>query len=260
MPNRYGSVQCKVVSVRMFLVILLVLVLSPWIFEVKVEAQKLSEKNCKLSSFTMLFSINNLLFLHIACEMEGMINGSTLISRRSETCGVVKNITTIEECENGQWKEICDRNFTQEDAQVICRDLGLSAIRKLAHDLFRLDHALLRSTRLQSLLFNIHACTAGVTAGYLSQGAGASTASYYPECNGQESSISECHHVPLSECNSPKVYVTCFEDDPCSNVSAAEPTFASPATQLPTATSVASISTPHYNWHRLHRSRSHQQH
>ena len=33
--------------------------------------------------------------------------------------------------------------------------------------------------------------------------------------------------------------MTCFEDDPCSNVSA-EPTFASPTTQLPTATSVAS--------------------
>ena len=78
-----------------------------------------------------------------------MINGSTLISRRYETCGVVKNITTIQVCENSQWKEICDGNFTQEDAQVICRDLGLSAIRKLAHDL---GHALLRSTRLQFLL------------------------------------------------------------------------------------------------------------
>ena len=86
-----------------------------------------------------------------------MINGSTLISRRYETCGVVKNITTIEVCENGRWKEICDGNFTQEDAQVICRDLGLSAIRKLAHDLFQIGHALLRGTRLQSLLFYVHA-------------------------------------------------------------------------------------------------------
>ena len=79
----------------------------------------------------MLFFINNLLFLHIACDTEGTINGSTLISRRHETCGVVKNITSIEVCENGQWTEICDGNFTLEDAQVICRDLGHSAIRKL---------------------------------------------------------------------------------------------------------------------------------
>ena len=48
----------------------------------------------------------------------------------------------------------------------------------------------------------------------------------------------------LSECNSAKIYVTCFEDDPvpgplCNNVSA-EPTSASPTTQLPTATLVAS--------------------
>ena len=48
----------EVVSVRMFLVTLLVLVLSTWIFEVEVEAQKIDPNSpSKLSSFTVLFSI-----------------------------------------------------------------------------------------------------------------------------------------------------------------------------------------------------------
>jgi hypothetical protein len=40
------------------------------------------------------------------------------------------NYTAIEVCEDGGWREICDGTFTQEDAQVICRQLGFSAIRK----------------------------------------------------------------------------------------------------------------------------------
>ena len=43
------------------------------------------------------------------------------------------NITTIEVCEGGKWREICDATFTQQDAQVICRQLEFSAIGKLAH-------------------------------------------------------------------------------------------------------------------------------
>ena len=93
-------------------------------------------------------------------------------------------------------------------------------------------------------MFIIRACTAGATAGYLGQNGGSLTASYHPECNGKESNISDCHHLPLSECNSAKIYVTCFKEDPvsgplCNSVSAG-PTSASPTTQLPTATSVAS--------------------
>ena len=44
------------------------------------------------------------------------------------------NYSTIEVCERGEWREICDRTFTQEDAQVVCHQLGFSAIRKLAHN------------------------------------------------------------------------------------------------------------------------------
>ena len=72
-------------------------------------------------------------FFLIACSPERAINGSKLISQRNDACGVVMNITTIEVCEGGKWREICDATFTQQDAQVICRQLEFSAIGKLAH-------------------------------------------------------------------------------------------------------------------------------
>ena len=74
-------------------------------------------------------------FFHIDCSQPEAINAIILISQHNETCGVVVNYTTIKVCEDGIWREICDGNFTQEDAQVICRELGHSAIRKLAHNL-----------------------------------------------------------------------------------------------------------------------------
>ena len=76
---------------------------------------------------------NDFLFLHIACtqDQEGQINGSKLINQRNEICGMVVNYTTIEVCESGEWREICDATFTREDAQVVCRHLGFSAIGKL---------------------------------------------------------------------------------------------------------------------------------
>ena len=95
----------------------------------------------------MIFS-----FFHIACtqEEEGRVNGSLIISQRNEICRIVMNYTTIEVCDNGGWREICDANFTQEDAQVICRELEFSAIGKLAHLL--LYFVRLKTTRLPGMI------------------------------------------------------------------------------------------------------------
>ena len=43
------------------------------------------------------------------------------------TCTVV-NLTNIQVCENGGWREICDEDFTDNDAKVICRELNYSDI------------------------------------------------------------------------------------------------------------------------------------
>ena len=43
-------------------------------------------------------------------------------------CGVVVNYTSIEVCQRDGWREICDEDFTKQDAQVVCRQLGFSAI------------------------------------------------------------------------------------------------------------------------------------
>ena len=45
------------------------------------------------------------------------------------TCFVV-NLTSIEVCENGGWREICDADFTDNDAEVICRQQNYSDIGK----------------------------------------------------------------------------------------------------------------------------------
>ena len=46
------------------------------------------------------------------------------------TC-VIVNLTNIEVCEDSGWREICDADFTDDDATVICRQLNHSDIGKL---------------------------------------------------------------------------------------------------------------------------------
>ena len=64
---------------------------------------------------------------HTACSQTGEIRGAEE-SERNETCGIVVNYTSIEVCESGGWREICDGDFTEQDAQVVCRQLGFSSI------------------------------------------------------------------------------------------------------------------------------------
>ena len=47
----------------------------------------------------------------------------------NRTCGVM-NLTNIEVCEDNGWREICDADFTNSDAEVICRQLNYSGIGK----------------------------------------------------------------------------------------------------------------------------------
>ena len=49
--------------------------------------------------------------------------------RINGTCFVV-NLTSIEVCEDSGWREICDADFTDDDAEVICRQLNYSDIGK----------------------------------------------------------------------------------------------------------------------------------
>ena len=57
----------------------------------------------------------------------------TKTSERNETCGILVNYTNIMVCENDGWREICDGEFSKLDAQVICRQLGISTIGKLVY-------------------------------------------------------------------------------------------------------------------------------
>ena len=65
-------------------------------------------------------------------------------------------------------------------------------------------------------------------------------------CNGQESSITDCPYVDRSgECNSNKLIVTCFVDDPASGPSCHNSSTGSTSTAAPTATtSEASVDIP----------------
>ena len=102
---------------------------NPWILEV-VEAQRntvpylkfsaIHCDQCKFLSYTWL----QLLF-HTAYSQVGEVN-ATKHSQRNETCRTVVNFTTIQVCEDDGWRENCDANFTQQDAQIICQQLGFS--------------------------------------------------------------------------------------------------------------------------------------
>ena len=50
--------------------------------------------------------------------------------RMNGTC-VVVNLTNVEVCESDGWREICDADFTDLDARVICRQLNYSDIGKV---------------------------------------------------------------------------------------------------------------------------------
>ena len=66
---------------------------------------------------------------HTACSLVGDVN-ATVHSQRNETCRTVVNFTTIAVCEEDsnelKWREICDETFTQQDANVLCKDRGFS--------------------------------------------------------------------------------------------------------------------------------------
>ena len=46
--------------------------------------------------------------------------------RSNDTCGTVDGRVQI--CEENVWKNLCDINWTMQDAQVTCRSLGYSAM------------------------------------------------------------------------------------------------------------------------------------
>ena len=57
----------------------------------------------------------------------------TKTSERNETCGALVNYTNIMVCENDGLREMCDEDFSELDAQVICRQLGNSTVGKLVY-------------------------------------------------------------------------------------------------------------------------------
>ena len=59
----------------------------------------------------------------------------TKTSERNETCGTLVNYTNIMVCEDDGWREMCDGEFSKLDAQVICRQLGISIVGKLMYGL-----------------------------------------------------------------------------------------------------------------------------
>ena len=57
---------------------------------------------------------------------------------------MVVNYTNIEVCEDDGWRGICDRNFTEQDAQVICRKLVFSAMGMCACDVENLRKLIMK--------------------------------------------------------------------------------------------------------------------
>ena len=83
---------------------------------------------------------------------------------------------------------------------------------------------------------NFVSCAAGAGAGRLSQGVGAFASNFFPVCNGQESNITDCTPMNRSgECNSNKIFVTCFIDDPASGPLCRNSFTGSTSTAAPTA-------------------------
>ncbi len=50
-------------------------------------------------------------------------------AQTNSTCGYVQGRLQI--CEDQEWKNLCDTNWTFSDAQVTCRSLNYSALRQL---------------------------------------------------------------------------------------------------------------------------------
>ena len=55
----------------------------------------------------------------VTCAMEGdirLVNGSTSTEREGR----------VEVCHNGFWGTVCNDSWTEEDAYVVCKQIGLS--------------------------------------------------------------------------------------------------------------------------------------
>ena len=48
------------------------------------------------------------------------------IPERNETCGFVEG--RVQFCMENEWKHLCDSDWTQQDAKVMCRSLNYSVI------------------------------------------------------------------------------------------------------------------------------------
>lgn len=63
-------------------------------------------------------SVTILIFLGMACK-----HGSVRLMN-----GTITNEGRVEVCINGIWSSVCDANWTQHDATVVCNQLGYSGI------------------------------------------------------------------------------------------------------------------------------------
>ena len=66
------------------------------------------------------------IFPYAECSSIGQIRPGNA-EHSNGRCSIV-NLTNIEVCESDGWRELCDTDLSDSDAQVICRQLGYSDI------------------------------------------------------------------------------------------------------------------------------------
>ena len=123
----------------------------------------------------------------------GCTSGDVRLAGGNATAG------TVEICFNGVWGTVCDDDWDNEDARVVCRQLGLPYLGR------QCVHTYVQHNVLQKMDFELYTLFPAPTAydgARFGRGLGPIQLDDV-ECSGNESSLQQCYHrgVGVHNCN-----------------------------------------------------------